>query len=149
MGKTLQTIADKNVRPYLSVRAIKFNLPWSSYRSGPAMDLHNEVCRDLSFWQKFLDQMAENRFNLLSLWNVHPFSFMVKPVNFPRANNFSDKEMSEWKQFWTALFKMAKERGIEPFIVNWNIAVSPEFAKNYGVVERNDTSAIVKNIRGK
>jgi hypothetical protein len=39
---------------------------------------------------------------------------------------------------------MAKERGIQPFIVNWNIAVSPEFAKNYGVRERNDTSEIVR-----
>ena len=28
-----------------------------------------------------LDQMAENRFNTLSLWNVHPFSFMVKPLS--------------------------------------------------------------------
>jgi hypothetical protein len=39
---------------------------------------------------------------------------------------------------------MAKDRGIQPFIVNWNIAVSPEFAKAYHVMERNDTSEIVK-----
>lgn len=108
------------------------------------MDQHLQVCRDLKFWQRFLDQMAENRFNILSLWNVHPFSYMVKPVNFPRANNYSEKEMGEWKSFWTSLFRMAKDRGIQPFIVNWNIAVSPEFAKKYGVMERNDTSEIVK-----
>jgi hypothetical protein len=29
-------------------------------------------------------------------------------------------------------------------VVNWNIAVSPEFAAAYGVKERNDTSSIVK-----
>jgi hypothetical protein len=144
MGKTWQTITPKKSSPSLSVRAIKFNLPWSSYRTGPAMDIHYDVCRDLTFWQKFFDQMAENRFNVLSLWNVHPFSFMVKPVNFPKANNFSLKEMSDWKEFWTQLFKMAKDRGVETFVVNWNIAVSPEFAKSYGVAERNDTSAIVK-----
>ncbi len=144
MGKNWQSIAVKKVNPAFTVRALKFNLPWSSYRVGPAMDQHLEVCRDLKFWQRFIDQMAENRFNILSLWNVHPFSYMVKPVNFPGANNFSDKEMSEWKQFWTSLFRMARARGIAPFIVNWNIAVSPEFAKQYGVRERNDTSAIVK-----
>ncbi|MGK2861362.1 MAG: hypothetical protein ACSLE0_05475 [Chitinophagaceae bacterium] len=143
-GKTWQTIKAKTVNPQFSVRALKFNLPWSSYRSGPAMDLHMDTCKDLGFWQSFLDQMAENRFNILSLWNIHPFSFMVKPVNFPAANNYSEKEMNEWKQFFTSLFRMARERGIEPFIVNWNIAVSPEFAKAYGVKERNDTSAIVK-----
>ena len=144
MGKTWQNITTKKCNPFFTVRAVKFNLPWSSYRVGPAMDQHLEVCRDLKFWQRFINQMAENRFNVLSLWNVHPFSFMVKPVNFPGANSFSEKEMSEWKKFWTSLFRMAKERGIEPFIVNWNIAVSPEFATEYGVRERNDTSEIVR-----
>lgn len=144
MGNTWQTIKAKTVNPHFSVRAIKYNLPWSSYRSGPAMDQHMETSKDLTFWQAFLDQMADNRFNVLSLWNIHPFSFMVKPTNFPAANNFSEQEMKEWKQFFTSLFRMARERGIEPFIVNWNIAVSPEFAKAYGVNERNDMSAIVK-----
>jgi hypothetical protein len=144
MGKTWKTVKTGTVNPHFAVRAIKFNLPWSSYRSGPAMDQHMEICKDLKFWQSFLDQMAENRFNVLSLWNIHPFSFMVKPVHFPLANNFSEREMKEWKQFFTALFRMARERGIEPFVVNWNIAVSPEFTKAYGVKERNDTSAIVR-----
>lgn len=144
MGKKWQSISGKKQVSYFTVRALKFNLPWSSYRVGPAMDQHLKVCRDLKFWQRFIDQMAENRFNVLSLWNVHPFSFMVRPKNFPGANSFSGKEMNEWKNFWTSLFRMCKDRGIEPFIVNWNIAVSPEFAKNYGVRERNDTSEIVK-----
>ena len=108
------------------------------------MEQHTEICRDLKFWESFLDQMAENRFNLLSLWNVHPFSYMVKPANFPHANDFSPEEMAEWKEFWTALFRICRARAIEPFIVNWNIAVSPEFARHYNVLERNDTSGIVK-----
>jgi len=143
-GKKLKDLTDKISNPRLSIRAIKFNLPWSPYRTGLVMEQHTEVCRDLLFWQSFLDEMALNRFNVLSLWNVHPFSFMVKPTNFPKANNFSEQEMRSWKDFWTSLFRMAKERGIETFIVNWNIAVSPEFATAYGVKERNDTSAIVK-----
>ncbi|MEO5581655.1 MAG: hypothetical protein ABIR66_03110, partial [Saprospiraceae bacterium] len=39
---------------------------------------------------------------------------------------------------------MVKVRGIETFIVNWNIAVSPEFAKAYHVSEYSDQSDIVK-----
>ncbi|MVM36591.1 hypothetical protein GO730_01110 [Spirosoma sp. HMF3257] len=144
MGKSWKTLTPKAVNPHFTVRALKVNLPWSSYRLGPAMDVHKDVCRDLAYWQRMLDQMAENRFNVLSLWNVHPFAYMVKPTNFPEANAFPPNEMADWKQFWTALFRMAKERGIEPYIVNWNIAVSPEFAKAYGVKERNDTSAVVK-----
>ena len=144
MGKTLKTIVPKMANPHLAVRALKVNLPWLPYRTGPAMDVHLEVCKDLVYWQRLLDMMARNRLNVLSLWSVHPFSFMVKPTNFPKANDFSDNEMAEWKQFWTSLFRMAKERGIAPYLVNWNIAVSPEFAKAYGVMERNDTSAVVK-----
>ena len=144
MGKAWKSILSKNINPHFTVRALKFNLPWSSYRVGPAMDQHLEVCRDLNFWQSYIDQMAENRFNIISLWNVHPFSFMVKPVNFLLANNYSDAEMKEWKHFWTSLFRMCKDRAIEPFIVNWNIAVSPEFSAAYHVKERNDTSELVK-----
>ncbi|MBA4053387.1 MAG: hypothetical protein C0490_01620 [Marivirga sp.] len=144
MGRSLQEIDGRIANPYLSVRALKFNLPWSSYRTGVVMEQHTEVCKDLGFWQSFLDQMALNRFNVLSLWNVHPFSYMIKPINFPGANNFSEQEMQQWKDFWTRLFRMAKDRGIETFIVNWNIAVSPEFATTYGVQERNDTSSVVK-----
>jgi hypothetical protein len=143
-GKKLQDFKDKLYNPRLSVRAVKFNLPWSPYRTGEVMEQHHDVCRDLEFWQSFLDEMALNRFNVLSLWNVHPFSYMVKPTNFPKANSFTEKEMASWKKFWTSLFRMAKDRGIETFIVNWNIAVSPEFAAAYGVNERNDTSSIVK-----
>ena len=144
MGKTWKSVAPGVSRPHTRIRALKFNLPWTPYRVGPSMAEHLEVCRDLAFWQKFIDQMAVNRFNVLSLWSVHPFSYMVKPVNFPGANNYSVQEMAGWKRFWTALFRMARNRGIEPFIVNWNIAVSPEFAKQYHVNERNDTSALVK-----
>ena len=143
-GTKLAQIRTSHVNPHFQVRALKFNLPWSSYRTGAVMEQHQQTCKDLEFWRSFLDQMASNRFNVLSLWSVHPFSFMVKPVNFPAANRFSAAEMAAWKKFWTALFRMAKERGIETYVVNWNIAVSPEFAQAYHVKERNDTASIIK-----
>ena len=144
MGRTLKTITTKTASPHLAVRALKVNLSWLPYRTGPAMDVHLATCHDLAYWQRLLYMMAKNRLNVLSLWSVHPFSFMVKPTNFPKANDFSVTEMAEWKAFWTSLFRMAKKRGVAPYIVNWNIVVSPEFAKEYGVMERNDTSAVVK-----
>jgi hypothetical protein len=88
--------------------------------------------------------MAENRFNVLSLWNLHPFTYMIRPKNFPEACPFSDRELAQWQRFWRRLFSMAKDRGIETYIVNWNIVVSPEFAKAHGVKERNDKSEIVR-----
>jgi hypothetical protein len=76
--------------------------------------------------------MAENRFNALTLWSLHPFPYLIRAKNFPKATPFSDSELAEWKEFWTALFRMAKERGIDTYIINWNIIVSKSFRENYG-----------------
>ena len=132
-GTALTAITDKTVSPRLAFRAIKFNLPWDSYRTGEALAQHTETCRDLKFWRAFLDMMAENRFNALTLWNLHPFPYMIRPKDFPEACPFSDAELAEWQKFWHELFKMAAERGIKTYIVNWNIFVSPAFAKAHNV----------------
>lgn len=132
------------IDPAFSFRAIKFNLPWSPYRPGPATELHMETCRDLKFWESFLDMMVENRFNALSLWNTHPFPYMIRATNFPKATPLNDQELDEWRTFWQALFKMAKDRGIETYLVNWNIVVSPEFANAYGAKEYDDRSELVR-----
>jgi hypothetical protein len=144
MNAGLTGVREKISNPRFPFRAIKLNLPWSPYRPGPAAEVHMETCRDLKFWQRFLDMMAENRVNALTLWNLHPFTYMVRPTNFPKACPLSDKELAEWQAFWRALFRMAKERGIETYIVNWNIVVSPEFAREYGAKEYEDTSPLVR-----
>jgi hypothetical protein len=150
-----KTIIPKTESPHLPFRAIKFNLPWMSYRTGEALQLHSETVRDTSFWNDFLDMMAENRFNALTLWSQHPFHYMVKTEKYPEACTFDDAEMADWKKFWEFIFREAKNRGIETYIVNWNIFVSPEFAKAHGVAEysinneyfinQGDTSELVKD----
>lgn len=121
--------------PALPFRAIKFNLPWDSYRTGESLQLHYATCRDTMFWRAFLDMMAENRFNALTLWNQHPFSYMVRTAKYPEACPWNDEELAEWEAFWHQLFAMAAERGIETYLINWNIFVSPAFAKAHGVAE--------------
>lgn len=148
-------IENKEESPNLMFRAIKFNLPWDSYRRSPALQQHFETCRDTIFWKAFLDMMVENRFNKLTLWNLHPFSYMVKTEKYPEGCSLTDQELAEWQKFWTSLFRMAKNLGIETYLVNWNIFVSPEFAKAHNVcsyclegkhfVPQGDTSAITKD----
>jgi len=140
----LSAVKEKAINPAFGFRAIKFNLPWSPYRPGPATDLHWETCRDLKFWESFLDMMVENRFNVLSLWNTHPFPYMVRAHNYPRATPLNDTELADWRHFWKELFHMAKVRGLETYIVNWNIVVSPEFAEAYDADVHNDRSELVK-----
>ncbi|GAB3543012.1 glycoside hydrolase family 20 zincin-like fold domain-containing protein [Spirosoma fluminis] len=154
-GITVQKLTARKEQPHFALRAIKFDLPWDTYRHSYALDLHYETCRDTLYWKAFLDMMAANRFNALSLWNLHPYTFMIRPTNFPAATPFSDQQLREWQTLFQAIFRMAKERAIDTYLIPFNIFTSPEFSKAYNVNPKlnnlthhhfidGDTSAIVK-----
>jgi len=134
----LNHVPEKTVNARFPFRAIKFNILWGSYRRDESLQLHEETVRDIKFWEGFLDMMAENRFNSLTLWSLHPFPYMIRPTNFPLACSFDDAELKEWQDFWHSLFQMAKDRGIETYLVNWNIFVSEGFVKNYAPDANSD-----------
>ncbi|WP_375444974.1 glycoside hydrolase family 20 zincin-like fold domain-containing protein [uncultured Fibrella sp.] len=154
-GVAPQKITARRERPHLALRAIKFDLPWDTYRHSYALDLHYDTCRDTLYWKAFLDMMATNRFNALSLWNLHPYTFMIRPTNFPAATPFNEQQLAEWQTLFRSIFRMAKERAIDTYLIPFNIFTSPEFSKAYNVnpavnnLEHRhfidgDTSAIVK-----
>src|SRR5690606_34982616 len=128
---TIEQVKSALINARFPFRAIKFNLPWSSYRMNECFELQHQCVKDLHFWEQFFDMMLENRYNVLTLWNLHPFPYMFRTTNFPLATPFSDEELAVWKQYWTALFGMAKERGIETYLINWNIIVSEAFTAHY------------------
>ena len=132
-GGEVATAAARTSAPRFLFRAVKFNLPWMSYRQHPSLQLHDQTCRDLGFWAGFLDMMADNRFNVLSLWSQHPFHLLVRPIGFPEAWDLDDAEFARWQGLWRGLFALAKERGIATYLVNWNIFVSPGFARAHGL----------------
>lgn len=140
----LSKVETKHINPTIAFRAVKINLPWSPYRPGPTNDVHIETSKDLKFWEAFLDMLVKNKFNAVSMWNNHPFPYMIRAKNYPKATPFNDEELAEWQTFYKTIFKMAKERGLETYLINWNIVVSPEFAENYGAKEYFDQSELVK-----
>lgn len=141
LGTAPDRIAARDVKAPFEFRAIKFNLPWAAYRTSFAIEQHDETCRDLRFWEAFLDMMAANRFNVLTLWSLHPFHYLVRPRSFPEACPFNDTELAEWQRLWHGLFALARERGIETYLINWNIFVSPEFARAHQVARWSETGA--------
>lgn len=132
-GKKLSHITNRSESPHLPFRAIKFDLPWDTYRHSIALDQHYETCRDTTYWKAFLDMMVTNRFNVLSLWNLHPYTYMIRPTHFPKATPFDDNQLAEWKVLFTSIFRMARERGIDTYLIPFNIFTSPEFSKAYNV----------------
>ncbi len=152
-GTPLADVKPAEGKPHLEFRGIKYNLPWDTYRPSSALDQHIPTARDLKYWEAFLDMMVENRFNVVSLWNMHPFTYMVRPKNFPEASPWSEKEQAEWQHLYREIFRLAKERALDTYIVHWSIFVSREFAEAHGVAKTNfyphyyvpgDTSEIVR-----
>ena len=97
--------------------------------------------------------LVENRFNAITLWTLHPFTYMIEPRSFPEASPWTKAELEEWRRLYRDIFRLAKERGLDTFVVHWNIFVSEPFAKAHGVALQNfyphyyvpgDTSEIVK-----
>jgi hypothetical protein len=152
-GVSLDRCKTRNEKPQLPFRAIKYDLPWDTYRHSYALDLHDQTCRDTVYWEAFLDMMVGNRFNSLTLWNLHPYPYLIKSKNFPEASPWSDLEMKDWHTLFHSIIRMASERAIETYIVPFNIFVTPEFAKAHQVALNNlehdyyvegDTSEIIK-----
>jgi hypothetical protein len=109
--------------------------------------------KDLEYWQAYLDMMVENRFNAFTLWTLHPFTYMVRPKNFPEASKWTDAEFAEWQRLYREIFRMAKQRGLDTYVVFWSIFTSPEFAKAHNPTGKNfyphyyvdgDTSEVTK-----
>ncbi|HLG41567.1 MAG TPA: glycoside hydrolase family 20 zincin-like fold domain-containing protein, partial [Chitinophagaceae bacterium] len=112
-GISLIHCKSKDEKPFLPFRAIKYDLPWDTYRHSYALELHDQTCRDTSYWKAFLDMMAENRFNALSFWNLHPYTFLIKPKNFPEASPWNDAAMKEWQALFHSITRMALERAVD------------------------------------
>jgi hypothetical protein len=152
-GTGLEEIQATERSPSLEFRAIKYNLPWDTYRPSSALDQHYETARDLKYWEAFLDMMADNRFNTLTLWNLHPFTYMVRPKNFPEASPWSPPELAQWQHLYHGILRMAKERGLDTYIVFWSIFVSRELAQAHNLAKESfyphyfgpgDTSDVVR-----
>lgn len=139
-GYGLSALRERSQAPCFRFRAVKFNLPWSCYRSNRSVTLHTKTVRDLAFWDAFLDMMAEHRFNVLTLWSVHPYPYMTRARSYPLACEMGDEELEAWRAFWTGLFSRCKARCIRPFIMSMNVHVSEGFRKHYD--NRADTDAI-------
>lgn len=85
---TVEQLGDSDHDPYIERRGIKFNIPLDartpSYSDNSDAAQNNiPVMWDFDFWREFLDEMARCRFNVLTLWNLHPFPSLVKVPEYP------------------------------------------------------------------
>jgi hypothetical protein len=84
---------------------------------------------DRELMTRYLDELAENRYNTIYFWNGHPFPCFLKLPRYPEARMLSDAELErniEHLKWFTA---EADRRGLWTVFHFYNIHVSPSFAK--------------------
>ncbi len=87
---TLNSITNSDNKPYLDRRGIKFNIPLD-LRTPSYTDPSDAAQQNIpnvwekKFWTTYFDEMAKHRYNVLTLWSLHPFPSMVKIPEFPEV----------------------------------------------------------------
>lgn len=156
--------------PHVLDRGIKFNVPldWRtptySDRSTAAQSNIPEMW-SMDFWHEFIDEMARDRYNLLTLWSEHPFPSMVKVPEFPdvalddvwqgktdASGVYTDHvvvkkmTMDEKIAFWREVMQYAHDRGVAVYIFTWNVFTHGATGK-YGITDAMSNTTTVSYMR--
>ena len=139
-------VRDKEEQPSLPVRALKFNvpLPGTGYLSEEDL-ANNQWFWSMDYWRKFLDMAARNRYNAITFWSAHPYGRMVRIPKYPEAADVPAAELDRNIAFFRQLFQMAADRGLDTYLVTWNIHVSRAFAQQHNVPAAAFDSPLVRD----
>lgn len=103
----LAAIADLDRNPHFAERGVKFNIPLDartpSYTdAGEPAQQNIATVWDMTFWRDYIDRLARDRYNLVSLWNLHPFPSLVRVPEYPDvALDDVQRSTTDWKEFYS------------------------------------------------
>jgi hypothetical protein len=90
LTRNVDKVTDTVRNPYFPQRGTKFNIPLD-VRTPSYSDMSDSAQKnidtvwDFEFWRAYLDRLARDRYNMVSLWNLHPFPSMVKVPEYPEV----------------------------------------------------------------
>jgi hypothetical protein len=154
----LEGVKEMERAPYMKMRGIKFNIPLDvrtpSY-TDPCDAAQNNIIEmwSMDFWMDCIDNLAQNRYNFISLWSLHPFPSMVKVPEFPDvALSDVQKSTVEWNEYYSGMghgfdapeiinnVEVLKEMTIEEKIEFWKAVMA------YGKTRNVDFYVVTWNI---
>ncbi len=144
-GRRLGQIPAESRAPQLAIRAFKYNLPlpgtvYLAYRN---LQHHAWFWRK-SYWRQFLDTLARDRFSALEFWSADPWPELVSLRKYPEADRLSPRRMRRQEAFFHWLFHAAWERGLDVYLVTWNVDLPPGFARAHHLPERNVNTPLAR-----
>lgn len=119
---------------------------------------------DINFWHDYFDTMARYRMNNINIWNLHPFPSMVKVPEYPNVALSDVKKttvqlrpalngvnmstpaslgalttvktmtIDQKIAFWKEVMQYAADRGIDFYVVTWNMFLYGTESSGYNFV---------------
>jgi hypothetical protein len=158
--------------PAILKRGIKLNLPLDKnsttyFNANISTSSRHSIAHvwDMTFWTAWFDEMARNRYNVISIWNNHPFTSMIKMAEYPDVAinnvtgypdyyNDNDKKGAVIKtmtidqkiEFWKKVMAYAKSRGFSFYLFNWNLFLYGAEGK-YGLTRDINNQATITYLR--
>ncbi|MBO0811725.1 MAG: hypothetical protein J2P23_06725 [Microlunatus sp.] len=167
--------------PRLGYRGLKINLPLDARTpgysdAGDSARLNIATMWSEEFWRDLLDRMATERYNLLSLWNLHPFPSLVRVPEYPavalddvmiadrlpaahtigvgmtgppdrRLTVVRRMTVEQKTAFWRQVMQYAADRCIEVIIFTWNVFSYGTEDSPYPITDRMDDPVTVDYLR--
>lgn len=133
--KGWDSVCEGEWSPFLEKRGVKFNLPFQVYSNGDPFIKNEETAFSFEFWRDYIDFLARNRYNCLSLWTENPFEMLLDLTKYPEASSVSPENRKKYRNLYTKILRHAKNRGMETYFITWNLRISPEIAKGLGLPE--------------
>ena len=161
-GGSLANFRDEDKTPYIKKRGLKFNIPLDKRTpsfddGGTSANTNRKNVWDINFWKEYFDVLARQRYNVLSLWNRHPFPSLVKVPGYENIalqgvmdenhefiNNWSIDRKTE---FWNEVLELAYDRGIEIWPVVWNVELQGTEGNEYGINKDKGNQITIDYIR--
>jgi hypothetical protein len=103
----LEAVVDLDRNAHFAERGVKFNIPLDvrtpSYTdAGDPAQQNIATVWDMSFWRDYIDRLARDRYNLVSLWNLHPFPSLVRVPEYPDiALDDVQRSTGKWNEFYS------------------------------------------------
>ncbi len=141
-------VTDRDGTPFLEKRGVKFNWPYEPFGEGDPFRENEETVLDIEFWRTYIDFLAENRYNLLSIWSMNPFEMMFRVPKYPNATPYSDVELERFRTVFDFIFTHAKNRGIATYLITWNLRITPAIARGLGLPEQTAIPCRTASVRG-
>lgn len=161
-GGSLASFKDEDQSPYIEKRGLKFNIPLDKRTpsfddGGASANTNRKNIWDIDFWMEYFDVLARQRYNVLSIWNRHPFPSLVKvpgyedialqgvmDENYDMINNWSvDRKI----EFWNEVLDLAYDRGIEIWPVVWNVELQGTEDNEYGINNEKGNEITIDYLR--